>query len=393
MLFIISLLMLLLSAGCAPASAPGTSAGSDAQGISELLPSAVAAADSFLMREPVPITREVSPRSAGGPRDFYSEGDYWWPDPDNPDGPYVRRDGETNPENFVAHRRAMVDLSKAVAALVAAYEETGDERYADHALRYLQTWFVDPQTSMTPHLLYAQAIKGRVTGRGIGIIDTIHLIEVAKAIGILRDNGYLNSADETAIVGWFEQYLDWMTTHPYGQDERDHGNNHSTWYAAQVAAFASLTGNQDQLDSTRMLFKRMLDKQMNEDGGFTDELARTKPYIYTLFILEGYSVLAAYASTPEDDLWTYEGTHGSLRDGWEFMLPHIRDKSGWPYPPDVMHYDEVPIQSVGMLLAARAYDDPEMLQLWESLDPTQRSAEIARNFPLRQPILWAEVPG
>ena len=35
---------------------------------------------------------------------------------------------------------------------------------------------------MNPHLLYAQAIKGRFTGRSIGIIDTLHLVEVARAI-------------------------------------------------------------------------------------------------------------------------------------------------------------------------------------------------------------------
>ncbi|MGB3799103.1 MAG: alginate lyase family protein [Lewinella sp.] len=388
----VSWICLLSVMGCAPASAPSAESQSEVDASLTSRASTVAMADSFLQREPIPITREVSPRSTGGPRDFYSEGDYWWPDPENPDGPYVRRDGETNPDNFVAHRRAMVDLSKAVAALVAAYVETGEERYAEHAMRFLRTWFVDPETSMTPHLLYAQAIKGRVTGRGIGIIDTIHLIEVAKAVGVLREMGYLEGDDRSAVVGWFEDYLNWMASHPYGHDERDHGNNHSTWYAAQVAAFANLTGNDAQLDSTRMLFKRMLDEQMNEEGGFTDELSRTKPYIYSLFILEGYSVLAEYASTPDDNLWTYEGSQGSLRDGWSFMMPYIRDKAGWPYPPDVMHYDEVPIQSVGLLLAARAYDDAEMLRIWQSLDPTQRSAEIARNFPLRQPVLWGE-PG
>ncbi len=374
--------LLFVGTGCAPAAPPRAEVAVEAPTLRQ--------ADSFLLREPIALTSAVSPRSAGGPHDFYSEGDYWWPDPANPDGPYVRRDGETNPDNFVAHRYAMVDLSQAVAALVAAYVETGDEKYADHALRYVRTWFVDPATSMAPNLLYAQAIKGRVSGRGIGIIDTIHLIEVARAIAVLRAQGYLGGTDETAIVGWFEDYLDWMTTHPYGRDERDHGNNHSTWYAAQVAAFADLTGNDAQLDSTRILFKRMLGAQLNDEGGFTDELARTKPYIYSLFILEGYSVLAEYASTPDDNLWIYTGPHGSLRDAWNFMLPYIRDKGAWPYPPDVMHYDEVPIRSVGMLLAARAFDDAEMLKVWKSLDPTQRSAEIARNFPLRQPALWVE---
>jgi hypothetical protein len=347
-------------------------------------------ADAWLEQQPIPITAEVSPRSAGGAHDFYSEGDYWWPDPDNPDGPYVRRDGNTNPDNFVAHRHAMVDLSKAVSALVAAYQETGDQKYADHAMKYLRTWFSDPATSMTPHLLYAQAISGKVTGRGIGIIDTIHLIEVAKAIQVLRDLGYLKGGELATIIGWFDEYLTWMTTHQYGLDEQMHGNNHSTWYAAQVASFAALTGRETEMALARQRFKALLPVQMNEEGGFIDELKRTKPYIYELFHLEGYSVLAELASTPEDNLWEFSENSRSLKKGWAFMVPYIEDKASWPYPPDVQNFDEVPLQTVGLLLAAKAYNDDRMMKVWKGLKPDQNSPEIERNFPVRRPGLWVE---
>lgn len=49
-----------------------------------------------LQQQPVTITAEQSERSAGGKHDFYSEGDYWWPDSTNFAGPYVQRDGLTN---------------------------------------------------------------------------------------------------------------------------------------------------------------------------------------------------------------------------------------------------------------------------------------------------------
>ena len=68
----------------------------------------IAAAERYLTRPPQTITAFRAARSAGGPHDFFSEGDYWWPDPKNPDGPYIRRDGESNPGNFVDHRRALV---------------------------------------------------------------------------------------------------------------------------------------------------------------------------------------------------------------------------------------------------------------------------------------------
>src|ERR671932_810625 len=149
------------------------------------------AANEYLSEQPVTITASHSPRSAGGPHDFFSEGDYWWPDPQNPGGPYVQRDGESNPANFVEHRRALMRLSVQVPALAAAWKLTGDGRYARRAAEHLRAWFIDERTRMNPSLQYAQAIHGRTTGRGTGIIDTIHLVEVARAVEVLEGSSAL----------------------------------------------------------------------------------------------------------------------------------------------------------------------------------------------------------
>jgi hypothetical protein len=141
-----------------------------------------------MQQAPVTVTATICPRSAGTKNDFYSEGDYWWPDSTNLNGPYIQRDGMTNPENFVAHRLAMIRFSRIVGTLASAYKLTSDQKYVKHAMRHIHAWFVDANTRMNPSLLYAQAIKGRVTGRGIGIIDTIHLMEVAQAIQVMEKN-------------------------------------------------------------------------------------------------------------------------------------------------------------------------------------------------------------
>ncbi len=345
-------------------------------------------ATRYLSQPPVPITATTSPRSVGGTHDFYSEGDYWWPDPASPDSPYVRRDGLTNPANFNDHRNAMRNLARWTAALVAAYELTGDERYAAHAVNHLQAFFLDEATRMNPNLLYAQAIKGRFTGRGIGIIDTIHLIEVCRAIERLTALGYLDDESERPYRDWFDAYATWLTTHPYGTDERDHGNNHSTWWAAQVAAFAKLAEREDLLALTRDRFRTLMAEQLDSTGGFPDELGRTKPYSYSLFNLEGYSALAEIASTPTEELWRYHGPNGGLREAWDFMLPYIQDKSTWPYLPDVQHYDEVPIAQAGLLFAAEAYADTSYLGTWSRLPDARLSEEVDRTYPLRQIVLW-----
>ncbi|MEQ8532076.1 MAG: alginate lyase family protein, partial [Imperialibacter sp.] len=149
-------------------------------------------ADDYLTADIQTITEVTSPRSAGGPHDFYSEGDYWWPDPENPGGPYIRKDGLTNPDNFVEHRNRMRRLSLIVPTLVAAWSITHEDKYALKAIEHSNAWFVNETTRMNPDMLYSQAIFGRVTGRGIGIIDGIHLVEVVQALMVLEESGLLN---------------------------------------------------------------------------------------------------------------------------------------------------------------------------------------------------------
>src|SRR5947207_10191585 len=106
----------------------------------------LSAADRYLKESPITITSYTSPRSAGGKHDYFSEGDYWWPDPKNPDGPYIQRDGMSNPDNFTAHRHAMIRLSEIVGTLASAYALTSDDKYVRQAVKHLKAWFVEPET-------------------------------------------------------------------------------------------------------------------------------------------------------------------------------------------------------------------------------------------------------
>src|SRR5207248_8120175 len=242
----------------------------------------VSAAEKMINDEPITVTAANSPRSAGGEHDFFSEGDYWWPDPSNPDGPYVQKDGMTNPDNFVEHRHAMIRFSIHVATLTSAWRITNDAKYADAALKHIRAWFVDEKTKMNPNLQYAQAIKGITTGRGTGVIDTVHLIEVARSASLLQQAGLLKGEDLEGTKKWFTDYLTWLTTSKNGTDEMNAGNNHGTCWVEQVAAFASFTGDQEKLELCRKRFKEiLLPKQLAADGSFPQELRRTKPYGYS----------------------------------------------------------------------------------------------------------------
>jgi hypothetical protein len=350
----------------------------------------VAAANRYLKEKPITITASFSPRSAGGKHDFFSEGDYWWPDPANPGGPYIQRDGMTNPDNFVEHRRAMVRLSVQVPALAAAWMISGKKVYADKAAEHLRAWFIDEETRMNPSLLYAQAIKGRFTGRGIGIIDTVHLVEVVRAIEVLQRSKSLTPQELAGLRKWFAEYLQWMTTHKYGIDEREAKNNHATCWVMQVAAFAHLTDNEELLQYCRHRFRTVLvPNQIENDGSFPQELRRTKPYAYSLFNLDAMATVAQILSTPQDDLWKFETSDGrGLRRAMEFMVPYIRNKSTFPKPADVMYHDKWPMRHISLLFGGAALSRPEYIDLWKTLPADSNVEEVVRNFFIRQPVLW-----
>ncbi len=347
-------------------------------------------AEWAMKQQPQTVTFFTCERSAGGIHDFYSEGDYWWPDPQNQQAPYIRRDGETNPENFIEHRLAMIRFSKVVGALASAYLITGNEDYVKHAFAHANAWFVDSASIMNPNLLYAQAIKGITTGRGIGIIDTIHLMEVAQGILRMQNASCVNKKELDEIKKWFEHYIQWITTHPNGIDEMNAKNNHGTCWVMQVASFAKLTGNEKILDLCINRYKNiLLPQQMGEDGSFPKETARTKPYGYSLFNLDAMATICQILSTPTDNLWEYVTPKGqSIKNGIEFMHPFINDKSLWTFPQDVMYWNDWPVAQPALIFAAKAYNNESYFNSWKSLNHNPSVTEVERNLPIRNPLIW-----
>lgn len=377
------------SAQHAPASAPDDR--SFKKEITETLRSQILKeAEWALAQEPVTVTAETSPRSAGGRHDFFSEGDYWWPNPKSPDSPYIQKDGMTNPDNFVAHRHAMIRLSRIVGALASAYVLTGDEKYVRQALKHCKAWFADTATMMSPNLLYAQAIKGRFTGRGIGIIDTIQLMEVVQGLMAMEQARSMDTRLLSAIRNWFDQYLQWLTTHPYGRDEMNAQNNHGTCWAMQVACFARFTGNRKLMQFCSDRFKQvLLPQQMEVNGSFPRELKRTKPYGYSIFNLDAMTTLCQILSSSQNDLWNYRTPDGkSIKKGIEFLYPYLEDKSRWPYPHDVMYWDNWPVAQPSLVFGALAFDNRDWLDTWKKLDHDPEVEEVIRNLPVRHPLIW-----
>ena len=341
-----------------------------------------AEAEEALAAGPFSVTDKAVPAPSGDHHDYVSFGTYWWPDPDAPDGlPYIRRDGERNPE-FLDDARADTPRLRRMGAAVetlaqARYLLAGTERYAEHAAALLRAWFVASETRMNPHLAYGQAIPGRVTGRGIGIIDTSRLVHLVDAVGLLEGDGAWTAGDRGGLIAWFEAYLDWLLTSSHGQDERATTNNHGTWYDAQVASFALLVGREDVAGEVLAeVPARRIDPQIAPDGRQPEELARTRALSYSIFNLSALCCLAAMGEGVGVDLWGYRSPNGaSIRAAIDWLLPYADAARAWPYPQldPVDRLDLLPI----LYQARRAYGDARYHRAIEALEAQRVAAHRA----------------
>ncbi len=282
--------------------------------------------DRWIRQGPWSVTsHRPGPLSKAGPHDFFSEGPYWWPDPKNPKGAYIRRDGEVNPDRFIANDSDLSDMGEAVFALGATAFYLKDRQAAARAWQVLETWFLDPATYMAPNLEYGQAIRGVTEGRGIGIIDTRPLMWCAA--GVAHLNAAFPDSRDKPVREWFAKYVDWLTKSKKGTDERDNGNNHSTWWAAQVAIYGRLCGDAAAEKSAyRFASEQFIPKQFKPDGSAPAEEARTKSLSYSIMNLDGFALLAHVAALSGVDLWH------ALKRPIEYLTPFVLDPAKWTKP-------------------------------------------------------------
>jgi Alginate lyase len=291
-------------------------------------------AKKALALKPMSVMDKANTPPSGDKHDYMSQAPYWWPDPAKPDGrPYIRRDGDRNPEiNKITDRDNLGRVSTSVWTLGLAYYFTGRDEYAAHAARLTRTWFLDPATRMNPHLNFGQGIPGINDGRGIGIIETRDLVPMLDGIVLLTGSPHWTPADEAGLQAWMRAYLTWLVESPHGKDESKNGNNHETWYDVQVAGLALYTGQPDLARRTFERGKERIARQIEPDGRQLRELERTRAWDYSEFNLRAFFDLAAMGARHGVDLWTYRTADGrSLRGALDYMVQYAGSGQKWPY--------------------------------------------------------------
>ena len=272
--------------------------------------------------------------------------------------PYIRRDGEVNPDRYKYDNTGLHAMTEAVFTLAVAYFFTDQPTYAERAALLLRTWFINLETRMNPHLEYAQAIPGICDGRGIGIIDTLRLGQIVDAVGLLANSDTWTDDDQRGMVAWCRDYLHWLQTSEKGITESNEHNNHGTWYDVQAAALALFT---DQTRIAHDILLASIDKRVaahiDAEGRQPHELRRTRSFNYSVMNLKGMFDLATLGTHVDVDLWGCSGDDGRayLRQALTWLSDTALSAEPWPYE----QITEMDTLTLTAIVAARDTNLPE----------------------------------
>ena len=341
-------------------------------------------ADRALNQGPYSVTDKKKVAPSGDKHDYASYGRYWWPDPKKPDGlPYIRRDGETNPDSQSPEKSDRPRIERIgidTETLGLAYYLTGEKKYADKAAELLRVWFLDPETRMNPNLNFAQGRPGHMDGSKSGVLDGRMMTRALEGSLLIAESNSLTEAEREELVAWAGEYFDWLMTGKLAVQEAATKNNHGSYFDAQAIYFALYSGNKDAAaEIARQVVEKRIVSQIRPDGSMPEELERTRPMFYSMYNLHAMLLLARLAEHVDVDVWN--GGDSRLRAGLDYLAPYSDPSVPWP-TPTIKEGERIVMFPI-LLMAGRGYPDGNYLEKLDDLPLSQRESRRENlAFPL-----------
>ena len=353
-------------------------------------------ADALLGIENFSVTHKAILPPTKNSNDYLSISRYWWPDEAKDDGlPWIRRDGETNPDTQTdkVDRQRLGEMTKAVRDLSYAYYFSDDEKYAKKGTDLIRAWFLDEETKMNPHLTYAQSVPGLDKRRRSGILDgRLIPLWVLDSIALYEKSEHWSEKDNEQMNQWLGEYLTWLTESKLGKSGAKQTNNHGSWYRFQVIALAWYLQENDLLEVQLEVAKKAMAEQFNDEGAQEHELTRTKSFFYSCFNLDAITRTALIAEKANNSMWDYPSKEASeLSKAIEFLLP-VAQGEEWPHPTKGINLTDLVSVMVRYTKQTGEQSHKELLTtllsgVKEKAEGENREARLLNGFALFEPNL------
>ncbi|KAH8978621.1 chondroitin AC/alginate lyase [Lactarius akahatsu] len=298
-------------------------------------------ADSLAAQGPWSVTTSkpfLAP--SNNTHDYLSWSPYWWPNCSGVGNtteltpqqiwvtcPYVPRDGVFNPDyRTVNNTGAFSALADAVLYNALAWKINGSSVYSANVASLINTWFLAPDTYMSPNLNYAQVVRGPGANIGThtGVLDLKCMTKVVSAVLVLRTGKAPEWTDtiDTGLVNWTTTYIGWLTSNKIALEEAAATNNHGSYYYNQLASLQILVNDLTGANATlHKYFSTLYQNQVDASGEQPLEAARTRPYHYRSYNLAAMITnarLATYVGFNAWNLTTSAG--GSIKAALDFTM-------------------------------------------------------------------------
>ncbi|RKP11605.1 alginate lyase domain-containing protein, partial [Piptocephalis cylindrospora] len=292
----------------------------------------------------------VTPPS-GDKRDFLSYAPYWWPNPTDPNGQWIQKDGVINPDILELTQQA--DLTAATNSMRSeALSEIflGKSTYGmNHVVHQLRAWFTNSTTRMNPNANYGQVVRNSNPSTWVGryeaILSVRQLAFVPSLVELVRTHSSLwrPKEDDAVMTKWAQDYLAWLLNPPFKAGASTTKNNHRTYWTCQVVEYQKFLGKHEDAAATLANFVgTYMPSQINATGGMPLEMARTRPNHYGIFNLDALVYLASFAEQVRPDTgkpyYNFWGAQSNaIKKALDFLIKNFT-------------LDEIEIEDVDVLL-------------------------------------------
>ena len=267
----------------------------------------------------------------GNRHNYESLSSYYWPDPHNPGGPYINKDGFVNPETLDYDREKIDKLAQRCELFANAYYISRDDCYYRAFVSQIDAWFINRRTRMNPNMQYSQVIKGKYhnQGQAHGIIDAYALTGILESLRLVNDIKPIPKRKTKALKSWFSHFSYWLRNSEQGRLERQQPNNHCPLYFSLLTNIGIFINDSQLVTEIIDIYpEEVLHRLIMEDGSQPGELIRTRAYHYSILSLASIVDYCLLLNSCGIDFW---GENGDIIErGVSFLSQYAENRDGFP---------------------------------------------------------------